>query len=94
MAAAASTVVAAGERTERAVVAAVILAASIALTANALVNGDFWWSDSSRHALNGAFVKDFITAMPWHEPKAWAIDYYLQYPSLTILVLYSRGCSL
>ena len=36
MAAAASTVVAAGERTERAIVAA-----SIALTANAPVNGDF-----------------------------------------------------
>ena len=22
--------------------------------------GDFWWSDAPRHALNGAFVRDFI----------------------------------
>ena len=85
--------VAAGTRTpaarewlERTVVATVILAASIALTATAPVGGDFWWSDSPRHALNGAFIKDFVAAMPWHDPKAWAINYYLQYPSLTILV--------
>jgi hypothetical protein len=74
------------ERLERFVIAAVILGASIALTATAPVNGDFWWSDSPRHALNGAFIKDFVSAMPWHDPKAWAINYYLQYPSLTILV--------
>jgi len=74
------------ERLERAVVAAVILGASIVLTATAPVDGDFWWSDSPRHALNGAFIKDFVSAMPWHDPKAWAINYYLQYPSLTILI--------
>jgi hypothetical protein len=74
------------ERLERAVVAAVILGASIVLTATAPADGDFWWSDSPRHALNGAFIKDFVAAMPWHDPKAWAINYYLQYPSLTILV--------
>jgi len=71
---------------ERVVVAAIILGASIALTATAPVNGDFWWSDSPRHALNGAFIKDFIAEMPWHDPKGWAINYYFQYPSLTILV--------
>ncbi len=49
------------------------------------VGGDFWWSDAPRHALNGAFVKDFIAAAPWHDPKSWAINYYLQYPALTIL---------
>ena len=81
-----STAPATRERFERAVVAAVILGASIVLTATAPVDGDFWWSDSPRHALNGAFIKDFVAAMPWHDPKAWAINYYLQYPSLTILV--------
>src|SRR5215469_7551088 len=80
------TALAARERLERAVVAAVILGASMVLTATAPVDGDFWWSDSPRHALNGAFIKDFVAAMPWHDPKAWAINYYLQYPSLTILI--------
>jgi hypothetical protein len=74
------------ERLERAAIAGAIVAASVALTATAPVNGDFGWSDAPRHALDGAFIKDFVSAAPWHDPKAWAINYYLQYPSLTILV--------
>jgi 4-amino-4-deoxy-L-arabinose transferase-like glycosyltransferase len=74
-----------GERLEQAAVALVLAAAAAALFATAPKNGDFWWSDAPRHALNGAFVKDFIAAMPWHDPRHWAIDYYLKYPALTIL---------
>ncbi len=73
------------ERLERALVGVVLVVASGALLATAPVNGDFWWSDAPRHALNGAFVKDFVAAMPWHDPKGWAVDYYLKYPALTIL---------
>jgi 4-amino-4-deoxy-L-arabinose transferase-like glycosyltransferase len=72
------------DRLDRALVAIVFLAANAALFATAPVNGDFWWSDAPRHALNGAFLKDFVAAMPWHDPKGWAVDYYLQYPALTI----------
>jgi len=72
-------------RLEQALVAIILIGASIALLATAPVNGDFWWSDAPRHALNGAFVKDFVAAAPWHDPKGWAINYYLQYPALTIL---------
>ena len=46
--------------------------------------GEFWWSDSPRHALNGVFIKDLIATMPAN-PKAWAMQYYVQYPALTIL---------
>jgi Dolichyl-phosphate-mannose-protein mannosyltransferase len=70
---------------DRALVAIIFVAANAALLATAPVNGDFWWSDAPRHALNGAFVKDFIVAAPLHDPKTWAINYYLQYPALTIL---------
>lgn len=55
-----------------------------ALFATAPMGGDFWWSDAPRHALNGAFVKDLVTAMP-HDPRGFATDYYLKYPALTIL---------
>jgi hypothetical protein len=79
------TVPTAGGRIDRVVVAIVLVGATAALFATAAVNGDFWWSDAPRHALNGAFVKDFIKAAPWDHPKIWAIDYYLQYPSLSIL---------
>ena len=47
-------------------------------------HGEFWWSDSPRHALNGVFVADLVSTLP-ADPKAYAIHYYLQYPALTIL---------
>jgi 4-amino-4-deoxy-L-arabinose transferase-like glycosyltransferase len=48
-------------------------------------DGDFYWSDSPRHALNGVFVKDLLAALPWHDPTGFAYSYYAQYPALTIL---------
>jgi hypothetical protein len=66
-------------------VAAVLVIASTAILATAPMAGDFWWSDAPRNALNGAFVKDLIAAHPVDDAKAWAISYYLKYPSLTIL---------
>jgi hypothetical protein len=63
----------------------IILAACLVLFATAPKDGDFWYSDAPRHALNGVFVKDFLIALPWHDPAGWAIDYYLKYPALTIL---------
>ena len=47
--------------------------------------GDIWWMDASRHAMNGAFVHDFVRAMPLHDPVGFAYDYYRQWPALTIL---------
>lgn len=47
--------------------------------------GDFYWSDSPRHALNGVFIKDLLTEMPWDNPTGFAYAYYAQYPALTIL---------
>ena len=47
--------------------------------------GDIWWMDAPRHALNGAFVLDFLRAMPLHAPQEFAFDYYRQWPALTIL---------
>jgi hypothetical protein len=47
--------------------------------------GDIWWPDASRHAMNGAFVHDFVRAMPLHDPVGFAYDYYRQWPALTIL---------
>lgn len=61
-----------------------IVITGAALLATSPLGGDFAWSDAPRHALNGAFLKDFIAAMPRH-PVAWAESYYLQYPSLSIL---------
>ncbi len=64
---------------------AVLLVASGILLATSPTDGDFSWSDAPRHALNGAFVKDFVASLPWRHPVAWAENYYLQYPALSIL---------
>jgi hypothetical protein len=47
--------------------------------------GDFIWSDAPRHALNGIFIKDLLMDFPLQNPKEYAINYYIQYPALTIL---------
>lgn len=57
----------------------------IALFLGAPTGGDFYWSDAPRHALNGAFVKDFLVSAPWSDPSDFAYRYYAQYPALTIL---------
>ena len=46
--------------------------------------GDIWAADASSHALNGAFVLDFLRAMPIHHPLEFAFDYYRQWPALSI----------
>jgi Dolichyl-phosphate-mannose-protein mannosyltransferase len=47
--------------------------------------GDFWWSDAPRHAMDGVFYYDLARALPLTHLKQWAIDYYLQYPAVTVL---------
>src|SRR5579872_3568179 len=71
-------------RLELAFAAVVFLAGGMLLFVTAPHHGEFWWSDAPRHALNGAFVKDMIAAMPAH-PATWAMQYYVKYPALTIL---------
>jgi 4-amino-4-deoxy-L-arabinose transferase-like glycosyltransferase len=72
-------------RLERLAVAAILLVATAVMLATSPVDGDFWWQDAPRHALNGAFVQDFVTNLPWRDPVGWAENYYIHYPSLTIL---------
>jgi 4-amino-4-deoxy-L-arabinose transferase-like glycosyltransferase len=64
----------------------VILACACAiLLLTAPTNGDFWWFDAPSHAMNGAFIRDFVAAMPWRDPVGFAIDYYMRYPAVTVL---------
>lgn len=70
---------------EAAAALAVFLLAAAFLYRHAPVAGDFAWSDAPRHALNGIFVHDLLAALPVADPRAFAVDYYLRYPALTIL---------
>jgi hypothetical protein len=72
-------------RAQRLIVGLILVASCAALLLTAPTNGDFWWQDAPRHALNGAFVMDLLAARPIHDPVGWAIDYYVKYPALTVM---------
>ena len=50
----------------------------------ALDAGEFWWTDESRHAMNGVFFLDLWRDMPWREPYQYALQYFAQYPALAL----------
>lgn len=58
---------------------------AILFITGAPVDGAFFWADSPRHALNGAFIMDMLKDMPTSDPVGYAYDYYSQFPALTIL---------
>lgn len=64
---------------------AVILAAAAIYFFTSPHDGNFWWSDASRHAMDGIFYADFFKALPLTDPKQYSFDYYSRYPALTIL---------
>ncbi|NOQ14759.1 MAG: 4-amino-4-deoxy-L-arabinose transferase [Methyloprofundus sp.] len=67
-------------------IALLILAlATAAMFLNSPHMGNFSWSETSRNALNGVFVRDFIRDFPISDPVGYATQYYLKYPALTIL---------
>ena len=70
---------------ENAIACAVFALGAVLLWLSAPHQGEFWWSDSPRHALNGVFIKDLFAAFPWRDPAGFAAQYYVQYPALTIL---------
>jgi hypothetical protein len=58
---------------------------AILFVTGAPMDGAFSWSDSPRHALNGAFIMDMLKDMPTSDPIGYAHKYYSQFPALTIL---------
>lgn len=65
-------------------VVALLAACALAFYLTAPREGNFWWSDSPRHAINGLFLLDLLRDLPLRDPAGWAWRYYAQYPSLTI----------
>ncbi|MBK4734280.1 ArnT family glycosyltransferase [Noviherbaspirillum pedocola] len=63
---------------------AVMAALAVALFITTPTNGDFWWFDSSRHAMNGVFLRDFFVEGGLLRPIRFASEYYHQYPAINI----------
>jgi hypothetical protein len=59
--------------------------AALVLFLTSPIAGDFSWSDAPRHALNGVFIRDIIAHWPVSYARQYAINYYIQFPALTLL---------
>ena len=60
-----------------------LLAAAVAvLFLTSPYRSDIWWSDASRHAMDGAFYRDFFRHMPLGHLRQFATNYYIKYPLL------------
>ncbi len=57
----------------------------ILLTVPGINIGEFWWSDESRHAMDGVFIMDLLTDFPpltdWYR---YAEIYFAKYPALAL----------
>ena len=67
-----------------AAVVATIAGLALALFMTTPTNGDFWWFDASRHAMNGVFLRDFLLEGGLFNPIGFAKAYYQQYPAINI----------
>lgn len=63
---------------------ALIALAAALLFATTPTAGDFWWNDSSRHAMNGIFLRDLLAQGGWLHPVEFARAYYARYPAINI----------
>ena len=50
----------------------------------ALGAGEFWWTDESRHAMDGVFFLDLGRDLPWRDPYRYALEYFATYPALAL----------
>lgn len=51
---------------------------------SAPTDGNFWWFDASRHAMNGVFLSDMLSQGGMLHPIAFAKAYYEKYPAINI----------
>jgi hypothetical protein len=63
---------------------AILSAIALTLFMTSPTNGDFWWFDSSRHAFNGVFIRDFLLDGGIFNPVKFATEYYRKYPAINI----------
>ncbi|MCX5700292.1 MAG: glycosyltransferase family 39 protein [Candidatus Omnitrophica bacterium] len=62
-----------------------LFVAVLILFQSAPKEGGFWWTDASRHAMDGVFWRDFFKDFPFGNIRGYAINYYLRYPCLSIV---------
>lgn len=74
--------------------AAFLVLITLAFGCRAISVGGLGWSDAPQHTMNGAFILDFIRAMPLGHARAWAEEYYLRHPAIGLVVYWPPGFGL
>ena len=64
------------------IVALVLL--TLGILTKGITQGEFWFPDASRHAMDGVFVLDLIKDFPVFHLYDYATQYYTKYPALGI----------
>ncbi|MHA1572809.1 MAG: ArnT family glycosyltransferase [Alphaproteobacteria bacterium] len=64
-----------------------IIAIALACTAH-IWHSEFTYTDAARHAMDGVFVRDFLTEGNWRHPVQYALEYYGRYPAIAFLLYY------
>lgn len=83
-----------GLRRRDALAAVLILSAILWVAGPGLTAGGLGWSDAPQHVGDGLFVYRFIGDWPLDHPWQWARRFYLQYPSIGLIVYWPPGFAL
>ena len=59
-----------------------LFAASILIFGSSLNAGGFWWTDESRHAMDGVFMLDLLKDRPFARLYDYTVEYFVHYPAL------------
>jgi hypothetical protein len=51
----------------------VLLLPAVFVLAMSVHAGEFWWTDESRHAMDGVFILDFVRDFAWRTPLDYAL---------------------
>ncbi|HZO99808.1 MAG TPA: glycosyltransferase family 39 protein [Terriglobia bacterium] len=46
----------------------------------------FFLNDEARHFMTGIFFRDFLVDLPLRHPRDYALNYYMQYPGIGVLI--------
>ena len=60
----------------------ILFIASILIFGLDLNSGGFWWTDESRHAMDGVFILDLLKDRPFSRLYDYAVEYFVHYPAL------------
>lgn len=61
---------------------AFLILVTVVLSTKGITQGDFWFSDDTRHAMDGVFVLDFFKDFPIFNSYDYISQYYTKYPAL------------